>query len=50
MLDDALRLSVDLLFANDSEKTKQYESKFPVTGYSNNESVYEYLGNIVDKN
>ena len=51
MIDDALRLSVDLLFPNETEKDKNktYNSKFPVDNYSNSENMYDFLGNINEK-
>lgn len=48
MIDDALRLSVDLLFPKETNG-KLYESRFPVENYSNSENLYEYLGNINDR-
>jgi len=49
MIDDALRLSVDLLFPNEMERSNPYVSKFPVENYTNSENIFDFLGNINDK-
>ena len=49
MLDDALRLTLDKEFEtvyNFPKYTSLYESPFPVKGYSNNENLFKFIGDL----
>ena len=49
MLDDALRLTLDKEFEtvyNFPKYTSLYESPFPVKGYSNNDNLFKFIGDL----
>ena len=55
MIDDAFRLTIDEYFhtkySNDRiDKDGNYISPFPVEGYNNNENLFEFIGNMGNKN
>ena len=55
MIDDAFRLTIDEYFHTKYSKDRidndgNYISPFPVEGYSNNENLFELIGNMESKN
>lgn len=45
MLNDAFKLTVDKVFLNGNDKTIEY-SDLNVPGYSNDENLWEKIGNL----